>query len=313
MDSAADPHARLDTSRPFTRASGLAAGITSGVLRGPRFRRVGHGLYVDAGSTISPLDAARATLIGYDDRAHASHASAARIHGLPLPALADEHVSVAEPAHHKARAGARVHVSRSAEIVTVRGVRVSSARQTFLDLAAVLELVDLVVLGDALVRAGLSTPEALVEFCAASRGRSARAARRAAALVRAGVDSPMETRLRLLLVLSGLPEPEVNRTIRADNGDPVRKYDLSWPAARVIVEYDGRQHIEREAQWEADLDRREAIDDEGWRIIVVTSRGIYRDPGRTVARVWRALRARGLRNLPPRPSDAWRAHFPGHG
>jgi very-short-patch-repair endonuclease len=103
----------------------------------------------------------------------------------------------------------------------------------------------------------------------------------------------------------------VNRTIRADNGDPLRRYDLSWPSVRVIVEYDGRHHVERESQWEADLERREAIDDDGWRIVVITARGIYREPGRTVERVWRVLRARGLSGLPARPSERWRAHFPG--
>jgi hypothetical protein len=305
MDEAA-----LDTTLPFTRASALAAGLTPAVLRGPRFRRLGHGVYLDAAAALTPIVAARAVLIGYDDRAHASHATAARVHGLPIPTLADEHITVTRAAHRKGRSGARVHVASAAEVVTVDGVRVSSGRQTFLDLATTLGLVDLVVLGDALVRARLATPGGLAAFCAASSHRAAAAARRAAGFVRSRVDSPMETRLRLLLVLSGLPEPEVNLTVRADNGDPVRRYDLSWPSVRVIVEYDGRHHVERVEQWEADLDRREAIDDDGWRILVVTSRGIYREPGRTVDRVWRVLRDRGLAGLPVRPSADWRLHFP---
>ena len=123
----------------------------------------------------------------------------------------------------------------------------------------------------------------------------------------------METLLRMLIVLAGLPEPEINVRIRARDGEVVRRYDLSWPSARVIVEYDGRPHIEREDQWEADLDRREAIDDDGWRILVVTAKGIYHDPARTVLRVWRLLRRRRLAGLPAAPSDAWRPHFPGHG
>ena len=45
-------------------------------------------------------------------------------------------------------------------------------------------------------------------------GRGCRLARRAASLAREGVDSPQETRLRLLLVLAGLPEPRVNVIIR---------------------------------------------------------------------------------------------------
>jgi hypothetical protein len=80
----------------------------------------------------------------------------------------------------------------------------------------------------------------------------------------------METRLRMLIVLAGLPEPQVNLTLRAGDGTPLRRYDLCWPEVRVIVEYDGRHHVEREEQWEADLDRREADDDDGWRTLIVT-------------------------------------------
>lgn len=307
-----DARRPLDPTRPFTRAEALAAGITPAVLRGPRYNKLGRGVYLDAATTLTPLLIARTVVMPYGGRAHASHATAARIHGLPIPALADEHVTVADQAHRRDGLGARVHVNRAAEVTTIDGLRVSSMRQTFLDLAGVLELVDLVVVGDAIVRTGRCTPQELIAFCSAAKHRSAGAARRAAALVRAGVDSPMESRLRLLLVFSGLPEPEVNRTIRTDSGDPIRKYDLSWPTVQVIVEYDGRQHVERVEQWESDLERREAIDDDGWRIVVITARGIYRHPGRTVDRVWRVLRSRGLPGVPARPSDAWKAHFPGY-
>jgi hypothetical protein len=81
------------------------------------------------------------------------------------------------------------------------------------------------------------------------------------ALVRERVDSPMESRLRMLIVLAGLPEPRVNVTYGEEDGLVLRRYDLSWPEVRVIVEYDGRHHVERVEQWESDLERREAIDD----------------------------------------------------
>jgi hypothetical protein len=116
----------------------------------------------------------------------------------------------------------------------------------------------------------------------------------------------------MLLVLAGLPEPAINVRIRAGNGAVLRRYDLSFPAARVIVEYDGRQHIERVEAWESDLERREAIDDDGWRILIVVASGIYRSPERTLQRVWRLLQSRGLEGVPARLGDEWRAHFPGH-
>ena len=190
------------------------------------------------------------------------------------------------------------------------GVRVSGYGQMFVELAELLSLVDLVVVGDNLVRHERIKRAALTEFCEASALPGADAAHRAAIYVRERVDSPMETRLRMLIVLAGLPEPEVNVTVRTADGEPLRRYDLSYPSAKVIVEYDGRQHIEREDSWESDLDRREAIDDEGWRILVVTSRGIYREPERTLERISRLLSARGLPGVPRRLIDDWRPHFP---
>jgi hypothetical protein len=121
----------------------------------------------------------------------------------------------------------------------------------------------------------------------------------------------METRLRMLIVLAGLPEPEVNMSIHDEDGVEIRRYDLSWPEVRVVVEYDGRHHVERIEQWERDLIRREAIDDDDWRIVVVVSAGIYRHPDQTVERIFRVLTARGLAGLPAAPSDDWRPHFPG--
>ena len=100
---------------------------------------------------------------------------------------------------------------------------------------------------------------------------------------------------------------------RDEHGDEVRRYEVSWPEVRVVVEYDGRHHIERVEQWERDLARREAIDHDDWRIVVVVSAGIYKHPEQTVERVFRVLSARGLPGLPEAPSEAWRPHFPGFG
>ncbi len=55
-----------------------------------------------------------------------------------------------------------------------------------------------------------------------------------------GVDSPMVTRLRMLIVLAGLPEPKVNLVIRDEYGHPVRRYDLGYEKSRTLVEYDAR-------------------------------------------------------------------------
>lgn len=300
----------LDTRRPFTRADGLAAGLSAKQLRCSGFRAVLRGVYVDAAVSVSPRLRVEAALCLFDPTAFASHASAARVLALPIPTIPAEHVTVTQPGHRRRTAGVRCHVTAAAEVTEVDGVRVSAPRQLFVELATLLPLVDLVVVGDAMVRRGLVTPSALVAWCADSSAPGTAAAREAAGYVRERVDSPMETRLRMLLVLAGLPEPEINLTIRTHDGAVIRRYDLCWPHARVIVEYDGRQHVERIDQWEADLARREAIDEDQWRILVVVSRGIYGQPGDTVHRVFRVLAARRLPGLPTRPRDDWRPHFP---
>lgn len=304
----ADEPGRLDPTRPFTRAQALTGGLSPATLRGGRFRTLFRGVYVAAVTPVTPELWAAAGLLLLPEGAFASHATAARCYRAPLPTMPEEHFSVLHPRHRRQRQGWRCHVCPRPDVVGLGRLRLSSPCQVFVELASLLPLVDLVVVGDHLVRTGRTTPQELAAHCAASRLPHAVAASRAAAYVRSGVDSAMETRLRMLLVLAGLPEPRVNLTIRDVEGTPLRRYDLCWPEVKVVVEYDGRHHIERQEQWEADLDRREAIDADRWRLLVVVSRGVYQDPGRTVDRVWRVLRERGL---PAAPSDRWRAHFPG--
>lgn len=123
----------------------------------------------------------------------------------------------------------------------------------------------------------------------------------------------METRLRLLMVLAGLPEPTVNLVLRDEYGEPTRQHDLAYEEQRLAIAYEGRQHVEVVAQWEKDLRRREAMDDDAWRTIRVVASGIYRDPEETLRRIHRIARLRDVPGVPDRLGDGWRAHFPGYG
>lgn len=305
----------LDVRRPFLRADAVAAGLTDKQLRSARFHRLLSGVYICAEVELTPSIRAEAVLLPFGGDAFASHATAARAWRVPLPPLPEEHVTVLRAGDRRTRAGVRCHLlAAGTEPGTALAgrARVSSAEQVFAELAEQLALVDLVVVGDHLVRHGHVRLTRLRSFVAAWRGPRAAHARAAVAFVRERVDSPMESRLRMLIVLAGLPEPQVNITYGEDNGLTFRRYDLSWPEIRVIVEYDGRHHIERVEQWESDLERREAIDDSDWRILVVVASGIYADPGRTLQRIHRLLLARGLPGVPQRLGVGWQQHFPGH-
>ena len=280
--------------RPFLADEAAVHGIGPDVLRGKRFRRLFTQVYVCANVEVTVQVRVDAALLLVPRDAAACDRTAAELLGLPVPADGQTHLAVSVNYDRRRVRGIRVHrLAPSTEIATVGGRRVTPPLTTFLGLANSLNPLDLVVLGDAMVRRSLVTTSELVDAAAASNGRGVVLARRTAALVRPRVDSPMETRLRLLLVLSGLPEPETNRPATGHAGQWLATPDLRYQAERVVVEYDGRHHRERAEQYERDLPRRELMEREGWHVIVVTAHQFFGDPEGVALRVAAALRARG--------------------
>lgn len=295
----------LDPHQPFTRAEALAAGVTDRRLRGPAFRRLFTGVYVATDVSVDTRLRARAALRIAPAGALLAGPTAAELLGGVVPR--DPRIHLRLPAGRMRVPGIESSRLTTRARATTSGLPVTTAEDTFVDLARHLDLVDLVVLGDSLVRRRRTTPQALLTAAGEMTGRHRRLAVRAASLVRSGVDSPMESRLRLLLVLAGLPEPVVNHIEYDEHGRWVRRYDLSYPQLRLAIEYDGRQHAESDRQWERDVERREDLDRADWRIVVVLAKGLYREPGRTLQRVVDAMVSRGI---PARvTSDEWRLYF----
>lgn len=206
---------------------------------------------------------------------------------------------VTDHAHQVRRPGIRV--SRVRLLPPKRGTCVR-ADYAFVAAAAQLDLVELVIAGDWLVRLGLAQPPALVD-AATSAGRHCRLATRAAKLVRARVDSPPESRLRLCLVLAGLPEPWCNVTIGV--GDlPVGKPDLGYFQFKLALEYEGDHHRTERGQWNTDIARYEDFAVLGWHVIRVTAARLRR-PRQLVSQVHDVLRARGYDGPAPAFSSEW--------
>ncbi len=302
----------LDVSRPFSRADARRAGIPLRQLTSARFRRLFFDLYIAADVEVTPAVLASAVLSISPVGSHVSHFTAAEIWGGVVPDQPLTHVSSRHGSRRCERQGVGGHqTSGASHVVLVGGLRVSRPEQAFIDLATEMTLVDLVVLGDSLVKRGRTTTRQMVEATLAWRGKGGRVARRAAGLVRAGVDSPMETRLRMLIVLAGLPEPVVNHIEYDAKGRWAKRFDLSYPSLKLIIEYDGRQHAADDRQWGRDIDRREELDADGWRLIVVRANGIYGEPGRTLERIVDALRSCGARGLPRKLARDWERYFAG--
>jgi hypothetical protein len=95
----------------------------------------------------------------------------------------------------------------------------------------------------------------------------------------------METRLRLLLAASGLPEPVCGYELRDEGRRSVGWFDLAWPEYRVIAEYDGDGHRVSTEQYDKDITRFDRADELGWKVVRVRSRGVLVTPGATVSRV----------------------------
>jgi hypothetical protein len=164
----------LNTSQPFTRAEALAAGLTDVDLRSRRFQRLFHGLYVRSGSKIGVHQMAAAALHISPPGSYASHETAAALWGASVGDLNEVHVSVPKGSSRSERRGIVAHRATGDQNPRpYRGMLISEPTCVFLQLAAArTDLVDLVALGDSLVRRKRTTPAELVDVAAGYGARA---------------------------------------------------------------------------------------------------------------------------------------------
>ena len=103
--------------------------------------------------------------------------------------------------------------------------------------------------------------------------------------VDAASQSPMETRLRLLLVLAGLPRPQVQVSV-GDENSFLGRADLYYPDHRLIIEYDGGTHRDSFA---SDNRRQNRLLDAGYRMLRFSAGDVYGPPNEVVDLVRSAL------------------------
>jgi hypothetical protein len=120
----------------------------------------------------------------------------------------------------------------------------------------------------------------------------------------------METRCRLLLILGGLPAPEVNADIYDADGGWVARPDLSYPLVRLAIEYQGDVHRTDRNQWQDDIQQTRLLRELGWEVLELTANDLFLRPARTLALVHRHLVDRGQPGVSPHSSDGWRSHWP---
>jgi hypothetical protein len=242
---------------PFTVEQAQALGVSLAQLRGQRYRKLFRGVYAASTFPDTLELRCRALLLVLPGDAVFSHFTAAELYGLPAndPLI---HVSTSSPQRRPGpRTGVRLHESVSdSDVRAYDGLPITTPERTFIDLAPRLELVDLVIFGDAMLRRVLTSRSSLSDALGNAAGRRGVCrAREAAGLMRDGVDSPMESRLRLLLVFAGLPCPEINVDIFDEHGHWLSRPDLCYRGIKLALEYEGDTHRTDKRQWRADMSR----------------------------------------------------------
>lgn len=277
--------------RPVTVVQAAAHGVTRRMLAGRAWQPVLRGVYLDARTELTDDARLAALRLVMTSDAVVVGLTAAWLHGAwrppagqPLPL----HLSTPAGRARPGRAPQGCHRSEwwDGDVVSVHGQRVTSITRTAFDLMRRTCLVDAVAIADSLSYQGLVEPMELgIYVDGHRRWPGVDHCRQALALSSSHARSPGETRLRMIAVLGGLPEPFVNPPYYRD-GELIGYPDLllTGPQERwAAVEYDGSYHLES-GQRSADL-RREN------RFVMLGTLPVLRYDSGTVAAHSQRLRA----------------------
>ena len=204
-----------------------------------------------------------------------SHASAALIHGWPLPdRLLTHDIHVTCPRTRVRRRGFLGHVADHLRFVDRYRIVVAHPFDTLRQVAGLMDSRELLDVLDTVCGSwhgpAVTTPGALrlaVSEWPRFRGRAA--VDDALRWARAGVGSQRETALRLAIIGAGLPEPDVTAPVVL--GARTYHPDLSYPQLQIAIEYEGAHHRTERRQWNVDIARERDFNDHGWVYIRVTA------------------------------------------
>ncbi|MGM7671248.1 hypothetical protein [Microbacterium sp. A93] len=279
-----EQHQEIFQASIFTVAEATDAGFTQYRLRDARLTSPTRGIRMWDGATPPWFETLRA-YSGLEGEHYLSHTTAAQIWGLWVPFW----LKIESPIHITGRKGATGARRRPEvvghratldprDVVEVDGLRLTTPARTWLDVAPMLrDPFDLVAAGDALLQRadGPDRPEGVLganplaslpeidEVLGRRRSvKGIQAAREARGMLRAGVDSAPESRMRSVILAAGLPEPVVNQEVRLPDGR-VKRPDLHYLRWRIALQYEGEGHAGR-VQLNKDIHRDDAFAANDW-------------------------------------------------
>lgn len=209
-------------------------------------RRLRRGSYLFGGqgdARQEHLNLIRATLPEIGAESLVSHASAAALHGIPVPPGSWDRVWVTRPNGGNGRIGSVLHLRRcrldDAEITEVDGIPVTTMERTAVDLARGRSWEWGVVACDAAAAAGADV-ETMAEIVASMHNwPGARRAAWAIDFLDDQAQSPLESISRLQIRRLGFPDPVSQFRIH-HSGVLVATCDFGWEDQRLVGECDGK-------------------------------------------------------------------------
>jgi hypothetical protein len=218
-----------------------------------------------------------------------SGTTAAWLHGLDL--LPCDPVEVTLPMSCGIAVRARAVVRRAelatGEVVMRKGLPTTSALRTLADLGRRPPLVEAVVAVDSALNKGVLDLDDLRTWADNhARYRGIALLRRVVELAEPATESVMETRLRLILVLGGLPRPQAQVSLHDAEGHFLGRPDLYYATHRLGIEYDGGTHRDSLV---ADNRRQNRLLSAGYRLLRFTAADVLSTPNSVVAIVREAL------------------------
>ena len=291
--------------QPFTTAQAAARGVDqealSAAVHAGQLRRLHHGVYLRSNVVPTVATRVRAASLATGARLVASHETAAELWTVDVePPGADSDDTPGPPAVRAYLAPGVRPPRRPGLLVTTavlrdeevhdRGVPLTSPTRTAVDLARERDLVEAVVVLDAFLARGLTDRARLLATLGAlMRQRGVVTARAAVEHADGRAESPMESRLRMLLVLAGLPVPEPQHVVLGADREPLARVDLAYVDARLALQYDGREHHLEPGRFLHDRHRHADLREVGWEVLRFTSDDVLRDRAATADRVRRFL------------------------
>jgi hypothetical protein len=277
------------TKAPFRGSAAVRDGLLSpNMVRSKVWQRLLPDVYVHRDLPVDHRVRCAAVGLILPGRTAIGGPSAAHLWGAPLLRF-DPPVSVVAARDGWMNRLPRISVHHTVlgpdDVTVLDGLPVTSPERTAFDLGRRLPRTDAIVLLDAMLHQEELDAGAVWEL-ARQRPRwpgSARL-REALSLADGRAESPMESRLRLLLHDAGVPATQPQFEIRDERGSLVARVDLGWPVARVAVEYEGDHHRERD-QYRRDVARSQSLLRYGWTMLRFTANDVLRRPRETTLAV----------------------------